>query len=359
MNLSHCLLCSLLALGAIVSSTQASALNGCTWDTARGPMTFVVDLGTVYVPRDAPLGSPIGTANVSKVTPNLETLGLSCTNDGTSRLTFEALTTTRLTLNVFNEGFGLNRTGATIQTNIPGVGVNIKLGFPFAGLRDNAFDPESDSSVPFRAFHQKSMGASDMQFAFLRGTYTLTKTATIAAGPQTLDGSELFSGNLTDLGKAFGVGITGTIIQAQCTVLSNRVSADPVLLGKWNKADFVRPGYTTPAVPFSITLSDCETDGITATANIRLDGLNGSVPVTPPISGVFTLSAGSTAEGVGIQILTGDGSPIELSTEVPLIPIVKGVTSLPFNARLYQTGQPEDVEPGLAKGALNFSITYR
>lgn len=75
------------------------------------------------------------------------------------------------------------------------------------------------------------MGASDMQFAFLRGTYTLTKTATIAAGPQTLDGSELFSGNLTDLGKAFGVGITGTIIQAQCTVLSNPVSADPVLLG--------------------------------------------------------------------------------------------------------------------------------
>ncbi|MFP3514887.1 fimbrial protein [Pseudomonas sp. SIMBA_077] len=355
----HRLLYSLLALLLLMTPKQAAAVNGCAWNSLPGPMTYTADLGTLYVPKDAPLGSIIGTADIFRSTQNNETLSLSCNNDGNYKLIFDTLTTGRLAPNLFNGKFGHNSPNATMQTNIDGVSVEVRLGFPFTGGPDNAFDPVNNSIVPFRALHEKKMGSSNFQLASLAGYYTLTKTAAIAAGPQALDGAELFSGHITTLGRIFGAGITGTIIQAQCTVMGNPVSADPVVLGTWDKADFVGPGHTTAAVPFNITLSDCETDGL-STANIRLDGLNGSMPVTPAISGVFSLSNDSTAEGVGIQILGSDGlTPIELSTEVPLMPITSGLTTLLFNARFYQTGQPEDVVRGLAKGALNFTITYK
>lgn len=357
----HHALYTLFTFGLMTSTDQAmAALNTCSWTGATGPMTFTVDLGTVYVPKDAPVGSPIGTTNMMKFTQNNENLALGCANDGTASLIFDANVTTRLAPDIVTGRFGRNHPNAVMQTNVAGVGVEAKLGFPFAGGFDNAFDPEVTSIVPYRAVHAKKMGSADMKFAVLSASYTLRKTATIATGPQSLNGAELFSGHLTGVGKAFGVGITGTIIQAQCSVLSNPVSADPVMLGEWEKNDFTGPGYTTAAVPFSITLSDCDTDGDIATAHIRLDGIKGSMPVTPAVAGVFTLTTDSTAEGVGIQILKSDGStPMELGTEVPLIPISNGMTTLLFNARLYQTGLSEDVKPGLAKGALNFSVTYK
>jgi type 1 fimbria pilin len=143
----------------------------------------------------------------------------------------------------------------------------------------------------------------------------------------------------------------------------NPVSADPVQLGEWDSADFTGPGYTTPAVPFSITLSNCETDtsgAVVATANIVLDGVKGSTPVGPPTSGVFSLTSDSAAEGVGIQVLKADGvTAMPLQTEVPMMAITSGNIVLNFNARFYQTGASSAIRPGIAKGALSFTITYK
>ncbi|CAI8722556.1 fimbrial protein [Pseudomonas sp. IT-P4] len=206
------------------------------------------------------------------------------------------------------------------------------------------------------------MGSTLLSFTRLESYITLIKTADIAPGPQTLDGRELFSGTFTGIpGKAFGVGLTGTVTQAHCG--SSKVSADPVPLGDWNKDDFTGPGYVTAAVPFNITLSSCIADDLNiniATATIHLDGAGGSMPVTPAIPGVFSLTTDSTAKGIGIQILKGDGmTPVALSTEVPLQRITSGDTVLDFTARYYQTDASRDVMPGDAKGALFFTITYQ
>jgi type 1 fimbria pilin len=296
-------------------------------------------------------------------TSNNESSFIECDNDGSVRLMSNVLASTPFHSGMLRGASMRHSPQSILSTNIPGVGVQFTLGFPFDGNAQNAFTPDfGDSTVPFTAHHERPMGSTLLNFTRLESYITLIKTGDIAPGPQTLNGNELFSGTFTGIpGKAFGVGLTGTVIQAHCG--SSKVSADPVLLGEWKKGDFTGPGYTTPTVPFSITLSSCIADDSNtniATATIHLDGAGGSMPVTPAIPGVFSLTTDSTAQGVGIQILKGDGTtPVALSTEVPLQRITSGDTVLDFTARYYQTDSNLDVHPGTAKGALFFTLSYQ
>lgn len=353
-----------LAVGCQAHFVFATAPNTCEWSTGgSGTMTFIQDLGSVYVPRDAPVGSIIGKQRIYKRTINNEGRSIRCTNDGSVRLTFNAQTSVPPVQNV---ALGIGAFGAThaiLPTNIPGVGARFELGFPFDNSATNSFTPDlGDATVPFSAHHQKAMGSADLNFATLESYITLIKTGPIAPGPQLLNGQELFSGAFSGIaGKSFRTGLSGTVIQAHCG--SNKVSADPVPLGEWDLADFTGPGHTTTAVPFHITLSTCVADNTNtnvATANIRFEGTGGSIPVTPAIPGVFSLTPGSGAKGIGIQILKGDGAtPVELNAEVPIRQIGTGDTVLDFTARFYQTAPSPDVKPGEAKGALNFTLTYK
>jgi type 1 fimbria pilin len=322
-------------------------------------MMFELDIKTVYVPQDAPVGRVIGPA--TQFVRAISSGAILCENDGTVRLLFNAQTTVPFAQGVL-PATGLQSSIHTVmQTNIPGVGARIRLRFPFDGSASNAFSPDTgDTTVPFGAHHEQAMGATPLNFSLMESDITLIKTGDIAPGPQDLSG-ELFSGHFTGIaGKAFSAGLKGTVIQAHCG--SNRVSHDPVPLGDWNIADFTGPGHTTTPVPFRITLSSCVADDgdiNIATVNIRFEGSGGSSPITPPIPGVFSLTPDSVAEGVGIQILKDDGStPIELNTEVPIKQVSVGDTELNFTSRFYQTGASADVRPGIAKGALKFTLTY-
>jgi type 1 fimbria pilin len=362
MKLSRRWITGLLGLAASCQSYLVMAApNTCTWRTTPGPITFSQVIGTVFVPRDAPAGSIIGSS--LRLNPsNNEGASILCDNDGRVRLTFNAQASVPFVQGSLHAMGGQIAPDTVLQTNIPGVGARIVLGFPFDNSATNAFIPDAgDSKVPFTAHHERPMGSALLNFSRLEGSITLVKTGDIAPGPQTLNGQELFNGSFSGIaGKAFGLELTGTVIQAHCG--SNRVSADPVPLGNWDISDFTGPGHTTTAVPFNIILSSCVADDRDiniATVNIRFEGANGSVPVTPPIPGVFSLTQDSEAEGVGIQILRADGStPIELDTEVALQPITVGDTVLDFTARFYQTGASRDLVPGTAKGALSFTLTY-
>lgn len=364
MKLSTRRLTGALALAAGCQLLPAIAVaNTCQWATGSGPMSFTQNVNSIFVPRDAPVGSVIGRTRQFVRTPNNEGLSLRCTNDGSTRLIFNARTSVPFFPGLLPATGPLNAPQSILETNIPGVGVTITLGFPFDNSGSNAFVPDTaDSTVPFSAHHERPMGATNMNFSQLESWITLIKTGDIPAGPQNLNVLELFNGTFTGIpGKAFGVGLVGTVIQAHCG--SNRVSADPVPLGDWDVSDFTGPGYTTTPTPFNITLSSCVADDSNvniATAHIRFDGAGGSVPVTPPIPGVFSLTPGSTAEGMGIQILRADGlTPVELNTEVPIVAIGTGDTVLDFTARFYQTEASRDIRAGDAKGTLNFTLTYK
>lgn len=340
--------------------------SDCYWGAAgSGIKSFRADVGTVYIPRDAKVGSAIGTIDLSSRIHDPTGLEVRCMNDGSVLLEFEAQATAPIFPGPLDPVDGEDLTGKVLQTNIPGVGARIKLGIPFDGRSANSFHPVGGfPTVPFQGLNDHRQMLSPLTFGPMNSRITLVKTGTIATGPNLLDGSELFSGSVTTLGRVLSYGLTGTVITAQCTVGGNPVSADPVQLGEWESADFTGPGFTTTAVPFSITLSNCATDtttpGFVATANIQLDGVRGSVPVAPTTSGVFSLTTDSTAQGMGIQILQADGvTPMELQAEVPLIAIAPGNTVLNFNARFYQTAASNAIRPGIAKGALSFTLTYK
>ncbi|WP_248916276.1 fimbrial protein [Pseudomonas moorei] len=344
-------------------SVAVAASNACEWGPGgSGTMTFLQDMGSVYVPRDAPVGSVIGSRQYKR-TANNEGRSIICDNDGSVRLTFAAQTSVPPAQGTLPGAAAHGAVHSLLPTNIPGVGASFVLSFPFDGMATNSFTPDTgDSTVPFSAHHNRAMGSTLLNFSNLESYITLIKTGPIAPGPQTFNGQELFSGAFSGIaGKSFRVGLAGTVIQAQCG--SNRVSADPVQLGDWDLADFTGPGHTTTAVPFNITLSACVADDTNtniATANIRFDGSGGSAPVVPAIPGVFSLIPASAAKGIGIQILKGDKStPVELNTDVPIRQVSTGDTVLDFAARFYQIAPSANLVPGEARGALHFTLTYK
>ncbi|MEE1920590.1 fimbrial protein [Pseudomonas sp. 148P] len=335
----------------------------CRWSEIRppGPSTYTIDIGTYHVPRDAPIGTPIGPVDAVWYGGNDVGAILSCFRwDGPHVLNLHARATAKVFPDPLPPLNGEDLTGRVLETSIPGVGVRLRLAHPFAGEYSNAWRPLGEPIVPFDAVidHFTQFFA---EVAGIRSFITLIKIGPIPPGINVIDGSELWSATASDVGRAWGWRLHGAVIQSQCSLPTNPVSADPVELGEWDSQDFTGPGFATPAVPFTITLSDCEDDpenGV-ATAHIRLEGALGSQPIDAA-RGIFGLSDDSSAEGVAIQMLMGDGvTPVQLNQNVPLQAISpSGETVLPFTARYYQTEASEAVKPGSAKGALNFTISY-
>ncbi|KPZ08570.1 fimbrial protein [Pseudomonas syringae group genomosp. 3] len=351
---------------ALAEPYNQNPTNDCFWVSSPGMKDYRRNVGTLYIPRDAKTGSVIGTVGASAYTPDLAGLEAACTNDGTVLLEFQATATAPVHPGGLDPIGGEDVNGKILQTNIPGVGIRVRLGMPYGppAVCDNCFVPvDGNPTVPFLAINEYRRMLTAIRMTHLSNSITLVKTGPIPAGPNVLDGSELWSGSVTSLGKIMRYGVTGTIMQAQCSVGATPASAAAVQLGDWDSADFTGPGFTTKPIPFSIALSNCETDtsgGFVATAHITLDGVDGSQPEGPLNSGVFSLTTDSDAKGVGIQMLKADGStPMELQTEVPLIAITPGDTTLNFHARFYQLGASSEVRPGKAKGALSFTLTYK
>ncbi|MFK0094925.1 fimbrial protein [Pseudomonas sp. NPDC090592] len=250
-----------------------------------------------------------------------------------------------------------------LKTNIDGVGARIRLQQPFNGSHPTYFMPDSgphDPFIPMRSTMQANNQLGGFRLNTIWNQVTLVKTGDIAPGLHRVD-TELFTGHFDaqGLGLVLRYRLQADVLQTQCSLIGDPISDTPVDLQTWDKSHFVGIGTTTATVPFSITLSNCKTDpgGLTR-ASIELDPANGSAPV-PGLDSVFTLTADSTAEGVGIQVLKDDGTPLALQQEEDLQAIQDGVTVLNFGARFYQTGDTSAIRAGEANGALNFTLRYR
>lgn len=346
-----------LALSAALDVRPALAQSTCWVRPDNVPdMTYPINLGTVYVPRDARIGSVIGLFDQSFSLTSSEGRYVQCENDGVSTLTFNALGIAPIFAGSLPPVQGEDLTGKVFETGIAGIGAMIRLGHPLDGQAANSFVPIGRPIVPFNALFS---GDGIVPITPLRGQVTLIKTGAITPGPQMVD-TALFYGRFNLVPRTMQVQLRANVIQAHCNAAA--VSDDPVQLGDWRATQFTAPGATTTPVPFNIRLSGCEADPDDhnqAWATVRLDGVNGSVPV-PGVNGAFSLTTDSTAQGVAVQILRGDGqTPIELQQEVPLTTLTAGDTVLDLSARYYQTAQARDVKAGLAKGSLSFTVSYQ
>lgn len=335
----------------------AYAASGCVTQNGTGPALFTADFTNVWVPRDLPVGEPIATKFFGALLDPASTR-IQCTNSSDRLLEARIDYTTPFVHNLpmrLGNGRFANR---VVRTRIAGVGAVIEMGWPFANQANNNFvSTGSDNTVPYHGTNRTTM-INPLFIGPVNMTVTLVKTGPIAAGPILLD-EELAHGSTTDVPDAFRLRASGNLHQAQCTLRSDAVSADPVDLGSHTVADFPGKGSTTTSTPFHITLSDCEDDpaASTATAYIYLTGTDGSVALDPKL-GLFSLGNGSTAKGIGIQITDDLGVPVPLQEHVSSNKKLElPLTRLPYRAHFYQTD--DRVTPGLAKGALDFTISYR
>ena len=347
----------------LLASYQAHAGDNCTWTQGTQPMTITRALpGMMHVPISAKPGDTIGTPTPWEFTSSAPRSELHCYNDGDVLWRFDMNAHS-----VFPDPLppveGEPSDGYILKTNIDGIGARIRLRKPFDGSSPGYFMPEGgprNPFIPFRSTFQYNNDLGGFRFGTLWNQVTLVKTGDIAPGLHTVD-SELFTGHFdaTGLGLVLRYRLQAQVLQTQCSLIGDPVSANPVDLQAWDKSHFVAKGTTTAIIPFSITLSNCKTDpgGLTR-ATIELDPTDGSMPVAG-LNGVFSLTTDSTAEGVGIQVLKDDGFPLPLQREVDLKAIQDGTTLLNFGARFYQTDDASAVRAGEANGALNFTIRYR
>jgi type 1 fimbria pilin len=354
-----------LAASGLMPLSAAHAANTCEWSGGAGTtIRYVADLGTLYVPRDAQIGDPIGPVDkaflLSAGGPSID-----CETDGSVTLTFDASAAVPPARRSIARRNGMQAGGTVLQTNISGVGAQITFGRPYDGSSPDLWKLRGfDSSVPFQGYIDFPTPFV-LPHAVLRGTVTLVKTGPISQGMQPLDqGRQMVSASFTNVPNAFSLALKGSVTQAECTLSTNPVSADPVPLGDWSDSAFTGEGHTTNAVPFTITLNSCISDplpgGTVTNAHIRLDPTAGSTTLDAGL-GLFSLGSSSTAQGIGIQVLARDAlTPVALETDVlqGAIPATGGML-LEFNARYYQTGPISNIVAGSADGALGFTITYK
>ncbi|MDU9405528.1 type 1 fimbrial protein [Pseudomonas sp. zfem004] len=354
-TLRHVLMAGLAwpAAQALASTTE------CTLGPRTGAQqkVYVREMGTLYIARDAKAGSVIGPEGVMEITPDQNNLSLDCQAYG-QRINFDFRETHGvLPLPPLVNGRTMN--GLMIRTNVPGISALVQLGIPFTGSA-TGWIPIGPPYVPFTAYHEQVV-LSGPQLLSLRNRVTLVKTGNLAPGQHQVDGT-LFTGHLDwgGMGQVLDFTLRATVIQSQCSLIGDPVSANPVQLGEWSIEDFKGPGFTTPAVPFHIRLSDCQVDpdpGNLTHAILELNGIDGSAPIGPN-GDVFSLTHDSDASGVGIQMLH-NGIPLQLDKEEDLIALQDGNMQLDFQARFYQIEPSDRVRAGVARGALNFTLRYR
>jgi major type 1 subunit fimbrin (pilin) len=130
-------------------------------------------------------------------------------------------------------------------------------------------------------------------------------------------------------------------------------------LGVHGKTVFSGIGSSTAPVDFVIRLDDCPAGlgRMGPAIQYRIDPTN---TVLDGANAVVALDAGSSASGVGIQLLDGAGAVFPLSTDQAFGSYDRatgGSYTIPFMARYYQTGT--SVGAGTANGAMTFTMTYQ
>lgn len=355
-------LCHVLLAGLAWPAAQALAnTTQCTLSPRTGAQqkVYVRDMGTLYIARDARAGSVIGPTDALEATPDQNDLSLVCeAYDERINFDFRASNGVSPPLPPVN---GRDMNGFMMRTNVPGISALVQLGIPFTGSATGWIPIGNNPPfVPFTAYHER-VQLSGPQLLTLRNSVTLVKTGNLTPGQHQVDGT-LFTGHLDwgGMGQVLDFTLRATVIQSQCSLVGDPVSANPVQLGEWSIDDFTGPGFTTPAVPFHIRLSDCQVDpdpGNLTHATLELNGIDGSAPIGPN-GNVFSLTHDSDAGGVGIQMLF-NGRPLPLNEEIGLLPLQDSNMRLNFEARFYQVEPSDRVRAGVARGALNFTLRYR
>lgn len=128
-------------------------------------------------------------------------------------------------------------------------------------------------------------------------------------------------------------------------------------LKKHSKLDFTTVGSTSAATPFNFEIKKCSKD--MAAVKYTFKPAAGINLVNPGASNQHvTLRTGSTASGVGVQVLYANDTLVPFNTAVKYTGYnasLGGDYVIPMKARFIRTGE---VTPGTAESAVEFTMAY-
>ncbi|WP_233848562.1 fimbrial protein [Paraburkholderia sp. HD33-4] len=312
----------------------------CTQGSAGAPSLTISIASPITVARDAAVGSVIGQGTATVTFNSAAPFGVHCTTDASAVYT-----------NL--QGGGSSGSNSVMPIGSTGIGYTLQANgqyFP-SGARKlpvSLFEPASCSQV-----------AGGRCYAYLGPTITmqLIKLSPLVSS-QTLPPGQYFSTTVGGL-NASTVSLASPVQIANqtCTVTTPSIG---VSLGNVPLSRFQAVGSSSDTVPFQIGLN-CS--GVTT--NYYVTFTDNNDPANH--SNALSLAAGSSASGVGIQIVK-DGSPVSFGPDSSaagnLHQIFVGasagsgsVVSLPFGGRYVKTSNTMTI--GSAKGVATFTMSYQ
>lgn|SRR3990167_3532591 len=333
------------------------ALASCFWQSGNTMPKVVTLYGpAVFAPRDVPVGTTLNATGTVYRLNFGDTM--ECYLSSMYKTDLVGPVVNSVPVDVLNVP-----ANALLQTNVPGIGLAIYM----TGFASSWQMPAGNPSrfIPFTLTRNAPTSAIMTQ-AMMR--YALVKIGEIPPGTHTI--RQLVATGSSDSGNhMFDLRFSTTVTLAGCSLPEAPGNQIDVAMGSWERRVFNGKHSTTAAQPFAITLNSCiagsnyPNNGANAYftgnfANIQIDGSKTST-ILDAANGILSLSSDSTAQGVAIQVLRDNGTPMNLGQPVQLNRVVNGTTAVPLKARYIQTGDGPTPTPGTANGHASFTVTYR
>ena len=319
-------------------SSGAWAVTTCTVSVQTVTLTMPI---AVTVPRDALGGTPL-TAWAQ--TPAMENWYM-CSSTvqqavgvGVFPLGLELSATTIVDAGV---------TYPVYKTDLPGVGIAMGRRIFMNGCGWETAWSEVSSLKGAAACNSHELLPNGAQFRARLVKIGDISSGVVSAGP--VAQGRLYANAAYDP-RAVIISTTAT----QVTVLSCLTPDVLVDLRSHKSSELKGPGSFTEMTPFNVALKSCPA-GINR-VTYQVDAVT---PIVDVADSVVALDSGSTATGVGVQLLDGAGNVFPLGTVKTLAGYSTsqgGDYDVKFNARYYQTGAA--VGPGSANTAMTFTMSY-
>jgi type 1 fimbria pilin len=333
------LIASLFLCSSLFFITPVHA-GSCTRTTAASS----ISVPNLIVQRDTAVGSQIGS----------EVIGgsvnfYSCQNG---------------LLDTYGISWGVKSLGTYVSTingrriystNIPGVGYAIGIISTNSCIGNNAYVDGTetlDGNANNRIICVSNLGFNGSATPAGRFKLTFYKTAAVTGSGvvNSLTAGAMIINymNAWPLGSDLTMN-SFTVTTTACSVTNKAVK---VPMGDVLKTAFSGQGSTTPEKSFSINL-DCDA---ATRVNLTLDDPTGK-STQPGVLPLTTATEGTTAGGVGIQVLYND-TPVTFGKMFTIATTTaKGAMTIPLKARYYQTAAT--VTAGQANSMATFTLTYQ
>ncbi|MDQ9127108.1 fimbrial protein [Serratia fonticola] len=331
--------------------------GNCNWESEDGKFYATsfegtINLGTLYIPRDAPVGSIIGQDWVNIPINTSSMKQLACF----SKAAITTMVSGGTVINNITVANNRVPTGSLFSTNIPGVGIAFKT---------SSINVSTVSGTPpYFPYTVRTGRLSLLTTPNIPVSVLLVKTADISMGLQKLNASSQIITDGTGVIEKFKV--NATIIRSECVlpVTSKQIS---VYMGNISISK-LKPAGTEGSTlqSFQIPLTDCISGSYPSVSNnyftssyvnLSLSGNSGSTIIDVD-KGILGLNSKSTAKGVAVQILqAGSNIPMTLGRSVKMKRVTDGSMSLDFDARYIKTN--DSPTAGSANASATFTITYK